>query len=422
MTGFSRRDFVSMIGASVLVPAFGTTGRRGISSGPGTHPFRIRTITAGVELSGASSLKAVESALAVLGRAKSVLTGEGYEVQTIRVTTSPFVAGLSPAGRQSALKDLKVLDQMVDAHGAIASIGPLMETDQDDAALAEWLVELVSTTRQVHSSIVVASPEGEVHYRSARTAGRVMMALAGHTERGLGNFRFAAAANMPAGTPFFPVGYHRGPSSIALGLETPSLIQAAVERLEDRSGATRAITEVLNEALVPLERTMVGLARREGLRYLGIDTSPAPGRDRSIGEALEKLIKAPFGSSSTLAGCAMVTAALQSVAVRTIGYCGLMLPVLEDPVLARRADEGRYGIQELLLFSSVCGTGLDVVPIPGDTPVELVSNIILDVAALSARWKKPLSARLLPVPGKSAGDTVTFEDRWLNSCKVFSVG
>jgi uncharacterized protein (UPF0210 family) len=63
-----------------------------------------------------------------------------------------------------------------------------------------------------------------------------------------------------------------------------------------------------------------------------------------------------------------------------------------------------------------------VVPIPGDTPVELVSNIILDVAALSARWKKPLSARLLPVPGKSAGDTVTFEDRWLNSCKVFSVG
>jgi uncharacterized protein (UPF0210 family) len=95
-----------------------------------------------------------------------------------------------------------------------------------------------------------------------------------------------------------------------------------------------------------------------------------------------------------------------------------MLPVLEDPVLARRATEGRYGVQDLLLYSSVCGTGLDVVPLPGDTPVEVLARIIRDVATLSARLRKPLSARLFPIPGKAAGQVARFDDPYLTDCAV----
>jgi uncharacterized protein (UPF0210 family) len=87
--------------------------------------------------------------------------------------------------------------------------------------------------------------------------------------------------------------------------------------------------------------------------------------------------------------------------------------VLEDTVLAKRAAEGRYGIAELLLYSSVCGTGLDVVPLPGDSSAESLASVIGDVAALSAKYRKPLSARLFPVPGKRAGDTVTFNNPFL---------
>jgi uncharacterized protein (UPF0210 family) len=98
-----------------------------------------------------------------------------------------------------------------------------------------------------------------------------------------------------------------------------------------------------------------------------------------------------------------------------------MLPVLEDPVLACRASEGRYDVRDLLLYSSVCGTGLDVVPIPGDTPVETLSRLVLDLAALSARWGKALSARLLLAPGKRAGDRVEFTDPRLTGCAVLGV-
>jgi uncharacterized protein (UPF0210 family) len=127
------------------------------------------------------------------------------------------------------------------------------------------------------------------------------------------------------------------------------------------------------------------------------------------------------GGAGTLRACALVTDVLKSLPVRQCGYAGLMLPVLEDAVLARRAVEGHYGLRDLLLFSSVCGTGLDVVPVPGDTPAAVLENVLLDVAAQSVKLRKPLSARLFLVPGKAAGDPVHFDDPLLTDSIVFRV-
>ena len=143
-----------------------------------------------------------------------------------------------------------------------------------------------------------------------------------------------------------------------------------------------------------------------------------PASDRRI----ETLTGAPFGAPSTLAACATITAVLKGLDVRTCGYSGLMLPVLEDTVLAQRAREGRYGVSELLLYSSVCGTGLDVVPLPGDTPAANLAATIVDVAALAVRYQKPLSARLFPAPGKSAGEPVRFDDPHLTDAVVMKLG
>jgi uncharacterized protein (UPF0210 family) len=144
--------------------------------------------------------------------------------------------------------------------------------------------------------------------------------------------------------------------------------------------------------------------------------------DRSIGAAIEAFTGRPFGGPSTLQACATITAVLKSLNVRSCGYCGLMLPVLEDPMLAKRALERRYGIQELLLYSTVCGTGLDVVPIPGETGVDVIAQIIADVGTLAFRLRKPLSARLLPIPGKASGDVVGFNDARLTQTRVFDIG
>ena len=147
--------------------------------------------------------------------------------------------------------------------------------------------------------------------------------------------------------------------------------------------------------------------------------SPAPGLDASIGEAIETLSQAPFGDASTLKVCAAITDILKNLKVKKCGYSGLMLPVIEDRVLAKRATEGRYTVQELLLYSSVSGTGLDVIPLPGDTSRDKLAALIEDVAALSVKLSnKPLSARLFLIPGKNAGEMVTFDNPYLTDCVV----
>ena len=101
--------------------------------------------------------------------------------------------------------------------------------------------------------------------------------------------------------------------------------------------------------------------------------------------------------------------ALRAARFTRAGFSGLMLPVIEDSTLAERYARGECTTADLLLYSAVCGTGLDVVPLPGDVTADQIAAIILDVATLATALDKPLTARLLPVPGKRAGDPTDFD-------------
>lgn len=416
----SRRDVTFVLGAAALssTRAIDFASAR---SGAETHAVRVRTITAGVELSAALELDRIEKALAFLERAKESFVEAGYEVQTIRVATNPIVASMNPQARDRALPRLQEIDQLVASRGAIFNIGPVLTTNAVDYIVVAWTRELIRTTRSISCSTVIATPEGGVQADVAAATAKIMVALCYALPYGLANFRFAAAANIPAGTPFFPVAWHQGSESFAVGMEAASVVEQAFRSLRTGTEPTEHLRTVLDEVFVPVEKLAQDIARREHRQYLGIDTSPAPAKDRSIAAAIEALTRAPFGASGTLEACSTITAALKSVAVRTCGYSGLMLPVLEDPLLAQRAGEHRYGLRDLLLFSSVCGTGLDVVPIPGNTPAELIAALLRDVAALSARLRKPLSARLFLVPDKKAGDLARFTDPLLTDSVVMKV-
>ena len=106
----------------------------------------------------------------------------------------------------------------------------------------------------------------------------------------------------------------------------------------------------------------------------------------------------------------MITDGVRAVSVKQVGYSELMLPVLEDARLAQRWSEGALSPDALLAYSAVCATGLDTVPLPGDVGEEQIARIFGDVASLASKWIKPLTARLLPVKGKKAGDRSEFDD------------
>jgi hypothetical protein len=90
------------------------------------------------------------------------------------------------------------------------------------------------------------------------------------------------------------------------------------------------------------------------------------------------------------------------------GLSGSFVPVSEDLNIARAAEEGRLSLEKLEAMTSVCSVGLDMVALPGDTSAETVSAIIADEIAIGVVNRKTTAARLIPVPGKKAGDKAVF--------------
>lgn len=387
---------------------------------PANHRFKIRTITAGVNLKNTRDLSPIETAIAFLERSKKKFEDAGYEIQTLRITTQPFPNYLGGKNKNDTFDDLKALDRLASEKHVSLNIGPVIVDNRHDPDFAQWATRLIKETNRINFSVAVASP-GAVHDQTALTAAEAIVAIAKSTAGGRGNFRFTASANCPPGNPFFPAGYHEGPPDFSIGLETPLLLKDAFEKAEGIDDGKRRLKATLESELTPIEKLASSIASAERRAYLGIDVSPAPSKDASIGAAIEALTHSPFGSSSTLSACAAITDVLHNLNIKRCGYSGLMLPVLEDPVLAARANEGRYSVRELLLYSSVCGTGLDVVPLPGESTASELAALIRDVAALSVKLHKPLSARLFPVPGKKAGELAEFNDPLLVDCNVMKL-
>jgi hypothetical protein len=165
------------------------------------------------------------------------------------------------------------------------------------------------------------------------------------------------------------------------------------------------------------------LSEIHAVAFGGIDLTPAPfpEKEHSLGTALERLGLPAVGLHGGVAAAAFLADAIDRAQLPRAGFNGLMLPVLEDATLAERAAEGTLTIRDLLLYSTVCGTGLDTVPLPGDTSVAQLAAILLDLAALSQRLGKPLTARLMPIPGKRAGDPTEFEFGYFANSRVMAL-
>jgi uncharacterized protein (UPF0210 family) len=280
-----------------------------------------------------------------------------------------------------------------------------------DPSHAEQLARVLAENDQLESSIIVAQEDG-VRWPAVKAAARVMKYLSEHTSHSDGNFRFVATAMLGPYGPFFPGSYHTGAGhQFSAGLEAANVVRAALAAHPgDIEAAEKALAADLSRYDVECEQIARDIEKRAGWTYAGLDPTPAPAGEISIGDAIEKFTRAKFGSSGTLTAAAMITRAVKSVPVKQVGYVGLMVPVLEDSVLAQRWSDGAFTVDSLLAYSAVCGTGLDTVPLPGEVTEEQLARIIGDMATLAYKWHKPLSARLQPVAGKKAGEKTEFNN------------
>ena len=332
----------------------------------------------------------------------------GYDVQTIRITTQPFPEYTRAMSKDAALEYFHHLDDMAKAENFSISVGPALINQKDDPAQGELLGEILGQSTNLYGSVVVAGTDG-VHWKAVRAAAEIMKYLQDHGENGLGNFRFAAIANVPGYTPFYPASYHQSQGhQFAIALESANVVAAAVSERRD-ADAARQISG-LGKHAIAVGGIATKINEQLGWAYIGMDLSPAPMKSVSIASAIAGLTGGRFGTSGTLTAVATITAALREISVEKVGYCGVMMPVMEDNLLAQLWSEGELTMDQLLAYSAVCGTGLDTIPLPGDVTTQQLEHIIGDVATLSAKLSKPLSARLLPIAGAKPGDQTSFND------------
>ncbi len=381
--------------------------------------MKIRSITYFLNPGWPVETQRLESASAFMTAARAAYAQAGYEVQTARLACVPFPDLLPTSAASSLVKLAQEIEQAAQAQGfEYVSLGPARPE-----ALANYaaIPEALAVTQNVFFSGLMTSADGGVSLPAVRACAQVIQRAGPLSPDGFANLRFAALANVPANTPFFPAAYHRGSQpAFALATEAADLAVEAFTGAASLAEARQRLMETTEGHARALEQVSASLAKQFELEFKGIDFSLAPFPDaaHSLGTALEKLGVEAVGLHGSLAAAAILTDTIDSVNFSRVGFSGLFMPVLEDSVLAERAASGSLTIKDLLLYSAVCGTGIDTVPLPGDTSAQALASLLLDLAALAQRLNKPLTARLMPIPGKKAGDATGFDFAFFANSRV----
>jgi hypothetical protein len=379
---------------------------------------KVRAITAFTTISADNYSEQLESTAKFLKAARAAYQSSGFTVETIRIATQPFPEYTRDLKHEDALALLRNIDALAQRTGFRCSIGPAMINDNDDTGAVDLLADVLSGPSGLNSSIVTAADDG-IHWKALQQSARLIKAVSARSVHGQGNFNFAAISMLKPYGPFFPGAYHVGEGhAFSVGLEGANVVAAVFAKDHDPRTAQQSLTDALTTPLVEAERIAQEIASENNWTYAGIDPTPAPMADVSIGRAMESFTGAKFGSPGTMTAAAIITRAVQSIPVKRVGYSGLMIPVLEDVVLEKRWAEHSYTLDSLLAYSAVCAGGIDTVPLPGDISEARLAQILSDVATLAYKWHKPLAARLLPVPGRKAGDQTEFNNSAMGNTTI----
>lgn len=355
--------------------------------------------------------------------ARETYQDQGFDVQTTRLASAPFPYILQAKVAQEAVSFAVELEGQMQRSGFdYASIGPAIPAAKESYQV---IPEVLANTQSIFTAGIISSREIGIDPVAVKECAWVITENSHISADGFGNLRFSALANVPSGSPFLPAAYHdfgRKPG-FAIATEAAEMAVKAFGNGASLVKARRGLIKSIETSARELEFIGQKLALDYDVQFEGIDFSfaPFPTAEQSIGTAVEKLGVPGVGNHGSLAAIAILAEALDQAQFQKVGFNGVMLPVLEDTVLAGSATADMLTVNDLLLYSAVCGTGLDTVPLPGSVSEDQLYAVLLDLAALALRLGKPLTARLMPIPGKKAGDTTEFDFEFFENCKIMEL-
>lgn len=412
---------------------------------------KVRTITAFLALSADKSQwqLSIQQAADFCAQLSAQFIDNGYTVQSVRIVTNGFGEYLDTSNLAAARADLLLLKQLLsdtDMSGLRVRLAIGEAKTAKEIALLPQLVKEFGDLCNV--CVNVGMDEfGVLDNALIEDAAKAVTEISRITPRGEGNFNFTVNFNCDPLIPYFPAGYHNKDlgNRFVIGLETPDLLVHVLKTYNAEHNIThekvgkqetahnqayRGYYDVMSNALQhhidqinAITAKFVEQHPQHAFAFSGFDSSAAPSKDcNSMASVYEEMGVPYFGAAGTAEASALLTRVFKSMTgVELVGFSGLMLALTEDTGLAQGTIKGHFDIRSLLTYSAVCGIGLDTVPIPGDTPITKISALMRDTGTMAFRLKKPLTVRVFPVPGLSAGDMTAFESDDLCNCAVLAV-
>lgn len=402
----------------------------------------VRTVTMGINLldcrkeTAAETCRSVEKKIATVAEnfvdsCNKVALRYGVPVVNKRISVTPAALVGAGFGKDDFVMLAKSLDRAaenagIDILGGFTAHVEKGMTVSDRAFIASVPEALAATTR-LCASINVGSSQKGINMDAVAMMGRTVKELAEQTadSDGFGAARFVVFCNQPGDNPFMAGAIHGVEEAevvLNVGVSGPGVIARSLEKTINKRGRENLglddIAEEIKQIAFRVTRCgeLIGrqVAKEIGVEFGVVDLSlaPTPTVGDSVGEILQILGVDDIGAPGSTAIVALLNDAVKKggiFASKTVGgLSGAFIPVMEDAVLADAVGKGALTIEKLEAMTCVCSVGLDMVPIPGYVDAETIAAIIADEMAVGMINHKTTAARLIPVPGKKAGEMVSF--------------
>lgn len=397
----------------------------------------IRTITLGVSLRDCASGSVKETARRIYDKIMRTaeelvpvalqLEGEfGIPIINKRVSVTPVALVAESCEEKDYTPLAKAMDDAAQELGIdfIGGFSALVQKGftKGDINLLNSIPEALSTTNRVCSSINAATSKAGINMDAVQALGHIIKKVAELTkeQHGIGCAKLVVFSNAPEDNPFMAGAFHgvgEAESAVNVGISGPGVVNTVVRRLPPTADFGQ-VSEAIKRMAFKITRAgeLIGreAARRLGVPFGIIDLSlaPTPAVGDSIANILEAMGLERCGAPGTTAALALLNDAVKKGGAMATSYVGglsgAFIPVSEDAGMIRAAAEGALSLEKLEAMTCVCSVGLDMIAVPGDTSPETLSAIIADEMALGVINKKTTAVRIIPAPGKKAGDYVEF--------------
>jgi len=353
----------------------------------------------------------------------------GIPVVNKRISVSPIAVAAAPFSSSQMIDIAHTLNRAAQEVNVdfIGGFSALVEKGiaKGDRALIDAIPEALAGTERVCASINVASTRAGINMDAVYLMGQKIKRAASLTARrdGIACAKLCVFANIPQDIPFMAgayLGIGESDAVINVGVSGPGVVKKAIDRALDADPRMDLgqLSELIKRTAYKVTRVgeLIGreVAANLNIRFGVVDLSlaPTPNVGDSVGEIFQSLGLLSIGVPGTTAALALLNDAVKKggafASSHVGGLSGAFIPVSEDLNISESAAAGHLTLEKLEAITSVCSVGLDMVALPGDTSDETLAAIIADEMAIGVINKKTTATRLIPVPGKNAGDKAHF--------------